>query len=255
MTPPLISNPAYIGQWAPRQIPNPAFFEDVHPSHTAPMAAVAIEVWTTNAAIHFDNIVVAHSIDDAFAFADATFGPKHAAELLQKKEDDEREKQQMMKDHIDKEGFRGYIDVFASRIVDFIVGNPFISKSLNILAQTLGGIIGNEGIQLIEENAVGIIVGVTVIFFTSFIYFCCAYLVPRSASEEESAADSADKPEDRATGSTSPENTAASGNEADKEDGEDEEDEDEVDSSPKAATKGKASSPKKSSKKSSRKEK
>jgi hypothetical protein len=217
------------------------------------MAAVAIEVWTTNAAIHFDNIVVAHSLDDAFSFADSTFGPKHAAELERKKEDDAREKEQMLKDHIEKEGFRGYIDVFASRIIDFIVGNPLINKTLNTLAHTLGGIIGDEGIQLIEENAVGIIVGVTVIFFTSFIYFFCAYLVPRSAPEEESSADSAEpasKPE--VIGSASPENTAVSGNEADKEDGEDEDNED---SSPKAAQKGKASSPKKTVKKSSRKEK
>jgi hypothetical protein len=28
----MIDNPAYKGEWAPRKIPNPDFFEDLHPA-------------------------------------------------------------------------------------------------------------------------------------------------------------------------------------------------------------------------------
>ena len=40
------------------------------------MAGIAVEVWTTNAGIFFDNFVVTHSLEDAFKFADTTFSLK-----------------------------------------------------------------------------------------------------------------------------------------------------------------------------------
>ena len=45
-------------------------------SSLAPMAGLAVEIWTTNAGIFFDNFVVSHTLKDAFNFADATFSLK-----------------------------------------------------------------------------------------------------------------------------------------------------------------------------------
>jgi hypothetical protein len=93
---PKVPNPAFKGAWTPRQIPNPAFFEDKDPyGSLAPMAALAVEVWTTTAGIHFDNFCIANRLKDAFAFADATYGVKEALETKRaavEKRDDERKK-------------------------------------------------------------------------------------------------------------------------------------------------------------------
>ena len=76
-----IDNPAYKGKWAPRKIKNVNFFVDNDPVQSiAPMSGVAVEVWTTNSGIFFDNFVVATSLDDAWAFAAETFDKKAEAE-------------------------------------------------------------------------------------------------------------------------------------------------------------------------------
>ena len=66
---PLVANPRYKGVWAPRKVPNPGHFVDLHPHALAPMAGIAVEVWTTVAGIHFDNFYIGSSLKDAFAFA------------------------------------------------------------------------------------------------------------------------------------------------------------------------------------------
>jgi calnexin len=43
---PKISNPEYKGVWAPRQVANPAFFEDKTPSDFTELAGIGIELWT-----------------------------------------------------------------------------------------------------------------------------------------------------------------------------------------------------------------
>lgn len=43
---PKISNPAYKGVWAPRQVANPAYFEDKTPSDFTKLAGIGIELWT-----------------------------------------------------------------------------------------------------------------------------------------------------------------------------------------------------------------
>merc|ERR1719331_1508627 len=54
--PPQVDNPAYKGPWAPRKIPNKEFFEPKNPSKSLkPVGAVAVEVWTTNGGIAYDN--------------------------------------------------------------------------------------------------------------------------------------------------------------------------------------------------------
>ena len=55
---PLIDNPDYIGPWSPRQIANKDYFDEKHPArHMAGIVALAVEVWTTNTDIMFDNYV------------------------------------------------------------------------------------------------------------------------------------------------------------------------------------------------------
>mmetsp|Transcript_21763 Transcript_21763/g.19831 ORF Transcript_21763/g.19831 Transcript_21763/m.19831 type:complete len:520 (+) Transcript_21763:44-1603(+) len=82
---PKIKNPAYKGKWVPRKIPNPDYYFDPNPANIAPMAGVVVEVWITNPGIIFDNFVIAHSLDDAFEFANATFALKSEAELNEEK--------------------------------------------------------------------------------------------------------------------------------------------------------------------------
>lgn len=78
---PMIDNPAYKGPWQPRDIPNPDFFYDPDPFRSIPpMSAAAIEVWTTNSGLAFDNIIVGSSIESALAYGDLTWGPKALAE-------------------------------------------------------------------------------------------------------------------------------------------------------------------------------
>ena len=58
---PLIDNPAYKGEWAPRKIANPNYFEDLKPSNFAKIGAVGFELWTLSSDILFDNIYIGHS--------------------------------------------------------------------------------------------------------------------------------------------------------------------------------------------------
>jgi calnexin len=69
---PVVDNPAYKGPWVARHIANPEYFEDMNPFALHPMAALAIEVWTVNAGIHFDNFFVGFSLAEAFESAGAS---------------------------------------------------------------------------------------------------------------------------------------------------------------------------------------
>jgi hypothetical protein len=75
----MIDNPDYKGVWKPRRIPNPEYFVADSVS-VAPMAGIAVEVWTTNAGIHFDNFLVARTLEEALDYAEKTFRPKAEAQ-------------------------------------------------------------------------------------------------------------------------------------------------------------------------------
>jgi hypothetical protein len=83
------------GVWAPRQIKNEAYFQDLNPyASIAPMSALAVEVWTTTAGILFDNFIVATDYVVAFDFAQSTTARKAKAEREAiKKEEKEAEHQ------------------------------------------------------------------------------------------------------------------------------------------------------------------
>ena len=94
----------YVGPWTPRQIPNPGYFEDLTPAVSmAPIAALAVEVWTINAGMHFDNFIIARSLADAWSFADETFVVKQKAESVKEKKE-KKEKAKVTREELKKTG-------------------------------------------------------------------------------------------------------------------------------------------------------
>ena len=82
---PMIDHPDYIGVWKPAQISNPAYFsEETHPEAfktlVAPIGGVAVEIWTMQGSIHFDNIYIGNDIDAAAQWAMESFGKEQAEE-------------------------------------------------------------------------------------------------------------------------------------------------------------------------------
>jgi len=68
--PPMIDNPDYIGEWKPKQIDNPAFFETENPFvELDSIAGVAIDIWTMQRGIEYDNVYVGVSEDAAYELA------------------------------------------------------------------------------------------------------------------------------------------------------------------------------------------
>jgi len=84
---PLMKNIAFKGKWKPRQIPNPDYFEDLHPFHFTPMSAIGFELWTMNSGILFDNILITYDMAIAEKYAEQTWSKKYP---IQKKLDDDR---------------------------------------------------------------------------------------------------------------------------------------------------------------------
>lgn len=52
---------------------NPGFFTDDHPHNLPKMGALAVEIWTTNAGLRFDNFYVGYSEEAAAQFAEETW--------------------------------------------------------------------------------------------------------------------------------------------------------------------------------------
>jgi hypothetical protein len=80
-TPPLIRNPNYKGRYVPRKIENPNYFHDPNPVLNLPPAkAVGMELWTSDGAVHFDNLAIARSLEALRPMTDL-FLQKAKAEL------------------------------------------------------------------------------------------------------------------------------------------------------------------------------
>ena len=55
----MMANPDYKGKWAPRNIPNPDYFEDLTPFKSlAAFDKIGFELWTLSSDIYFDNIII-----------------------------------------------------------------------------------------------------------------------------------------------------------------------------------------------------
>ena len=79
---PLIDNPEYIGEWSPRQIKNPDYFEAENVGAVAAVGGVAVEVWTMQGGLYFDNFVVGNDLDAVQMFGEATWRPRFDAEAV-----------------------------------------------------------------------------------------------------------------------------------------------------------------------------
>jgi len=122
---PMIDNPDYKGVWEAKKIPNPNYFEDLTPaSHMAPMAGIAIEVMTTNAGIHFDNFVVAQSLEAAFKFADSTYVIKAESENKKEKREKKEKKKKEIKETKEKGGFQNQLAAYLAEAEMFVTENP-----------------------------------------------------------------------------------------------------------------------------------
>eukprot|EP00245_Coleochaete_scutata_P006788 TRINITY_DN21574_c0_g1_i1.p1 TRINITY_DN21574_c0_g1~~TRINITY_DN21574_c0_g1_i1.p1 ORF type:complete len:552 (+),score=167.01 TRINITY_DN21574_c0_g1_i1:99-1754(+) len=88
---PLIENPAYKGIWKPREIPNPDYFELERP-RIEPVAGVALEIWTMQDGMLFDDIIVATDESVAEEIRNTEWKPKSEKEAAAKEAEDEEEK-------------------------------------------------------------------------------------------------------------------------------------------------------------------
>uniref|UniRef100_A0A672TDN7 Calnexin n=1 Tax=Sinocyclocheilus grahami TaxID=75366 RepID=A0A672TDN7_SINGR len=68
------------GVWKPRKIPNPDFFEDLHPFRMTPISAVGLELWSMSSDIFFDNFFITSDRNVAERWAADGWGLKKAAE-------------------------------------------------------------------------------------------------------------------------------------------------------------------------------
>jgi len=79
--PPMIANPKYAGPFPRRQIPNPDFYEDLHPNRLAPIGGIAFEILVNSFYVGFDNLLITTSKGMAREFAEKTWRPRYTAEL------------------------------------------------------------------------------------------------------------------------------------------------------------------------------
>lgn len=123
---PLIDNPAYKGPWKAKQISNPGYFYEENPaSKIAPMSGIAVEVWTTNAPIFFDNFVITHSQDLANKFADSTFSLKASAENIKEKKEKKENSKKIREEKIASGNFREYTEARFAEALAFVIDNPW----------------------------------------------------------------------------------------------------------------------------------
>jgi calnexin len=101
--PPMIKNPNFIKKWITKQIKNP-LYDYFNPKNIntfiQPSSGILLEVWTTNAGIHFDNFLIDYNINNVNLYAKKTFLKKSIAEQIEFKrlEDIEtKEKIQLLK--------------------------------------------------------------------------------------------------------------------------------------------------------------
>jgi len=91
----MMKNPEYKGPWVHPEIANPDYFEDSKVYAVCnPCTHIGFELWQVKAGTVFDDIIVTDSVEEAEAFAKATWGAKKDAEKAahDKKEEEQRKK-------------------------------------------------------------------------------------------------------------------------------------------------------------------
>mmetsp|Transcript_8887 Transcript_8887/g.28205 ORF Transcript_8887/g.28205 Transcript_8887/m.28205 type:complete len:509 (-) Transcript_8887:456-1982(-) len=122
--PPKIENPDYKGEWAPRKIPNTHYFEAKNPAKSLPsIGAVAIEIWTTNGGIVYDNFALGDSPDDAKVFASDFYAKKAAEEEAKKKKKLEKDAKKLEK-KLERGDFTAKLQLALNQAVDLAKEQP-----------------------------------------------------------------------------------------------------------------------------------
>merc|ERR1712023_531066 len=81
-----MGNPAYKGEWNPKQIDNPAFEKDIQLASYENLAYVGYELWIVNNGTIFDNILVTDDIEYAKAQGEKLWRPTSKGEKEKKEE-------------------------------------------------------------------------------------------------------------------------------------------------------------------------
>lgn len=171
---PMIDNPDYIGVWKPRQIANPAYFsEETHPEAfktlVAPIGGVAVEIWTMQSGIHFDNIYIGNDIDAAAEWARLSFGEEQKKEAAAKKAAAAAKRAAERAKQWEEGGFGAKVSVIIGATVD-----------------------------IIADNLIAFVV-TTSVLFVSLAYYCCCSGEDleefEDIPEEEAAAETEAEPE------------------------------------------------------------
>lgn len=170
-----ILNPAYRGPWFPRFIPNPAYYEEKYPQRLPAMKGIAIEIWTMQEGIAFDNILITHDEMCAQEFADQTFRVKRALELKEHPEAGKRTTMQRMEKKNEAEGERNEQDDQDDQDVETIwVGKRRASMSLSAyITSAVDSMLGlpfkEAHVEVVEK--VLITGGVLVVLLLGVVYY------------------------------------------------------------------------------------
>lgn len=114
-----------LGIWMPRLIANPEYFQDSNPVNSlAPIIGLAVEVWTTNAGIHFDNFVVSNSEKSVESFTGSTYRFKAEAEAKKHKDEKRIKREQEFKDKLENGTFSEKVRVVTIFVADYLAQNP-----------------------------------------------------------------------------------------------------------------------------------
>lgn len=97
------------------------------------MIGLAIEVWTTNAGIFFDNFFVGTEVEDAFRFADSTFVKKVVAEAGTEKEREMKKRRDEIDLLIESGEVLNIIQAYFMKVGDVVSESP-----ITILSTTFG---------------------------------------------------------------------------------------------------------------------
>ena len=146
----MIDNPEYKGEWAPRKIPNPNFFEDLNPVKSLkPIGGVGIELWTMTEDILFDNLYIGHSVEDAATLAAESWEVKHAQEEAAKKakvadEEEEETPASFKEDPVEFIRQRIFTFIEAAKVdpVFALKSQPETAAGLTLAVTTLFGMLG-----------------------------------------------------------------------------------------------------------------
>lgn len=119
------------------------------------MIALAVEVWTINAGILFDNFVIGHSIEDAFDFARETFVVKHQAEKKAAKDAQKASSKAIRQQKLETGNLSEYMAALSVDYIEYLSENPgvIVLTLLAVLIPLIYFLIyGGGGEGEVEKN-------------------------------------------------------------------------------------------------------